>query len=792
MRRFWNNLGITHKFSLTFMLMLGFIVCLCALSYGLLSITHRRTVNDIEMSYRIQNLVLSMDGKIEKARRIKYSFYLTYSKTTSVVASDESIAAQVGAQLAAVSEQSKQLKKLIARSNVSKALQQSHININLYYSIANRCITVFNELLELINRMNAAENGLLNQLNRKMAALQIELETIGDPNILTRFNRMQLHINEYLLKKQRPIIQSALNQAFYLKNEVRDSSFLKPRQKVKLLAQIEMFAAIAHETPQLDVMIQTKSRDFDLNTETLEPIARNLIQLAQKDVRRAQAENVRRVKIITWIFLAAAFSGVLWVGCLAYLIHQTITRHIVRLTHMASAFQDGNLGVRDHVDKKDELGHLSKSFNQMAARLQTLVSGLEDQVAARTRDLSESNHALKKEIAEHQATEKARVKLEVELRQIHKMEAIGTLAGGIAHDFNNILGIIMGNCELAMDDIPEWNPARANMEEIKTASHRARDIVRQLLSFSRKTEDEKQLIKLQTLVKETIALMRATIPTTIEIRTAIDAELGVIRADPSQIHQVIINLCTNAAHAMETHGGILEIHLKAIERERITNIPFKELKPGSYVQLTISDTGQGIDSTIIDKIFDPYFTTKEFGKGTGMGLSIVHGIITNHEGFVSVYSEPGQGTSFKVYLPLVDERPVREMKPIDVTPGGDEAILWVDDEDSILKMGQKTLVRLGYQVDTHNDPTEALKAVRSQKDKYDLIITDMTMPKMTGADLAQHILKIRPDMPIILSTGFSHKIDKERANIIGVREYIEKPLDKLELSMAVRRALDGA
>ncbi len=790
MRRFWNNLGITHKFSLIFILMLGFIVSLCALSYGLLSITYRQTVSDIEMSYKIQNLVLAMDDNIEKARRIKHEFSLTYLKTDAPIDPDNAIVALVDNLLASVSKQSEILKDLIARSHVSDAFRKDHININLYYFIANRCNTVFSELMELVKKMTAPKSGLRYQLRNQQSILQAELEKTANTQILNRFNQVQLHIKEYLLSKQRPFMQLALNQIFFLKKEVRDALSISRSQKSILLTQINAYAEIAQKTPQLDIMIQTKSRDFDLNTETLEPISKRLIQLAQEDVQRAQTENRQHVKMIGVLLLLAGLGGFGWVGLLALVIHKSITRNIVRLTHLASAFQAGNLEVQDRLENKDELGRLSESFNQMALRLKELVNGLENQVAARTRDLSQTNRALKKEITEHQETAKAKAKLESELRQIHKMEAIGTLAGGIAHDFNNILGIIMGNCELAMDDIPEWNPARLNLKEIKTASIRARDIVRQLLSFTRKSEDEKQPVQIHTLVKETIALLRATIPTTIEIRTDIPNDLGAIQADASQIHQVIINLCTNAAHAMETDGGILEIGLSAVLQDAAVKAPFKELKPGPYIQLTISDNGEGIDPEIIDRIFDPYFTTKAFGKGTGMGLSIVHGIITNHDGSISVYSEPGKGTTFKVLLPAAKGAPHPEAPKMEAMPGGDETILFVDDEESNLKIGQNILERLGYRVDTQSDATEALNSVRANVDRYDLIITDMTMPKLTGADLARQVLEIRPDMPIILCTGFSHAIDEARANMIGIRQYVEKPLDRYKLAAAVRRVLD--
>lgn len=788
-QQFWNNLGITHKFSLTFSIMLCFVVLLCAISYGTLSTVHRQTVNNIQVSFNVQKLVLEMDRGIEKARRIKHEFLLKSMKTNMLSQNDD-FADQVYSQLLKVSKQSKVLKNLIFQPNTSEALRKNYININLYYSISNRCNVVFKELLELVRKLITDENALQNLLGKKTIMLQYQLEKSGNHKISSQFDQMQLYVKEYLLTRQRPFIQSALNVAFFLDKEVSISTSMQDRQKADMSSLIKAYTSIIKEISELDVMIQTKSNDFDLNTETLESASAGLVKFAEKEVERSQAENEYAVKNIGIVFFITALSGFFLIGCLAYIVHRTITRNIVRLTNFASKLQSGNLDVQYQLKNNDELGHLSESFNQMTLRLKELVNGLEGQVEKRTKDLLTSNIALKKEMEERKLAEDDKYILEAKLRQAHKMEAIGTLAGGIAHDFNNILGIIIGNSELAMDDIPESNPARLNMEGIMTASVRAKDIVQQLLSFSRKTEQEKQIIKLQSIVKETLVLLRSTIPATIEIQHNIADDPGSIKADPSQIHQVIVNLCTNAAHAMETDGGILEIHISQAELDEITKIQFTRLKPGQYIQLTISDTGNGIDQEIIGKIFDPYFTTKEFGRGTGMGLSIVHGIITNHDGSISVYSEHGKGTTFKILLPVVNEiLPVKTEK-YESMPRGCENILIVDDEDYIVEVGQKILERLGYHVDIHTNPEAALKAVLSDPDKYNLIITDMTMPKLTGDDLSQRILEIRPDMPIILCTGFSKKIDRNRANIIGIRDYIEKPLNRYKLSVTVRTVLD--
>jgi CheY-like chemotaxis protein len=369
------------------------------------------------------------------------------------------------------------------------------------------------------------------------------------------------------------------------------------------------------------------------------------------------------------------------------------------------------------------------------------------------------------------------------------MEAIGTLAGGIAHDFNNILGIILGNTELSMYDVPEWNPTRLNLEEIRTASLRAKDVVQQLLSFARKTKLEKKPTNIIPIIKESLKLLRSSIPTSIEIRQNIPKDIDTILADPTQINQVLINLCTNAEHAM-LDGGIIEVDLKNVELDEDIAAKYPELNPGRYVNLVIDDTGHGIAQEDIDRIFDPYFTTKEVDRGTGMGLAVVHGIVKGHNGFISVKSEPGKGTAFSVFFPVVEKEAVVETETDEELPSGNERILFVDDEESIVGIGHQILERLGYKVESTTSPIDALELFRSKPDQFDLVITDMAMPKMTGDKLVKEILKIQPDIPIILCTGFSEKIDEKKAKAIGVADYIEKPLDMRDYAMKIRKVLD--
>ncbi len=395
------------------------------------------------------------------------------------------------------------------------------------------------------------------------------------------------------------------------------------------------------------------------------------------------------------------------------------------------------------------------------------------------------------DITARKKAEEEKAALETQLLHAQKMESIGTLSGGIAHDFNNLLGIILGNAELAMDDMPEWHPAKFSLNEIRTASLRARDVVKQLLSFSRKTDPKQRPVKLVQIVEDALKILRSSIPTSVEIHQNIPNDTDdIILADSTQINQVMINLFTNAAHAMEDGGGVITIGIENMDLDHVSAYIYPDLSPGRYVKLTVSDTGTGIDHEIKDRIFDPYFTTKEVGKGTGIGLSVVHGIVKSHNGAILVDSQFKKGTTFRIFFPVAEETVVIEAEPDDEFPTGNERILIVDDEKSMADIGRKRLERLGYEVEARTDPMEALELFRADPDQFDLVITDMTMPHITGDNLVKEILKIRPDMPTILCTGFSEKIDEEKAKKIGAREYIDKPFDRGKLSRLVRKVLD--
>ncbi len=378
-------------------------------------------------------------------------------------------------------------------------------------------------------------------------------------------------------------------------------------------------------------------------------------------------------------------------------------------------------------------------------------------------------------------------KLEDRVRQSQKLDSIGTLAGGIAHDFNNILSAVLGYADLSLAELRPGDLVHGHLLKIRRAGERARDVVRQILTFSRKSDQEMVAVEIRPIIDEALKLIRATLPTTIEIRADLQSAATVL-ADPTQIHQVLMNLCTNAGHAMEA-GGVLTVTLAEVETVLDDNADDACVCP--CVRLTVADTGCGMTEAVLERIFDPFFTTKGVEKGTGLGLAVVHGIIKSHGGTISVASTPGQGTVFTIHLPILKGDACPHAHETEALPRGRESVLWIDDEDFQVELGSSILQRLGYRVEGRVRAEEALALFRSDPGRFDLVITDMTMPRMTGATLAREILAIRPDIPVILCTGYNEQISESQAMAMGIAAFAFKPVEFKQLAQLVRRVLDG-
>lgn len=395
-------------------------------------------------------------------------------------------------------------------------------------------------------------------------------------------------------------------------------------------------------------------------------------------------------------------------------------------------------------------------------------------------------------ILEQQETTQINNLLKQRLKQAEKMEAIGTLAGGIAHDFNNILFPMLGFAEMAKDSVKKEDPLYALLSQVMDAALRAKDLVQQILTFSRQSGQKKRAFQIHTVITEALKLMRATLPTTIDIQQNIDPDCGMMMADPTQIHQIVMNLCTNSYYAMREKGGVLTVSIDKTDELLDTDVAQSmKLKPGKYIKLEIGDTGTGMDKSTLDKIFDPYFTTKPHGEGTGLGLSVAHGIIRRNKGAITVSSEIEKGTVFQVFFPrIAQSRTIPDQQPETSIPMGKEHILVIDDEETICVMISMMLDRLGYRATTCINPVDALEKLKEHPDQFDLVITDMTMPEMTGIDLTKKILEFKPDIPILLCTGFSELMDPEKVKNEGVTDVVMKPISKKNLAVIIRKTLD--
>ena len=415
-------------------------------------------------------------------------------------------------------------------------------------------------------------------------------------------------------------------------------------------------------------------------------------------------------------------------------------------------------------------------------------NALEKRVQQRTQQLTMTNKDLKKEIEMRKHHEEEKAKLEVQMLQLQKMETIGTLAGGIAHDFNNILTPILGYTEMALEELSDESVLKYDIEQINGAATRGKDLVQQILTFSRQVDFDKKPLKLDDIVREVMKLIRASFPSNIEIRQDLDSNCGTVLADATQMHQIIMNLCTNSLHAMTGKGGVLQVKLEKVILGKQVNGQAK-IQKGTYIRLTISDTGHGMDKQTLERIFEPFFTKKEVGSGSGLGLSVVHGIVSSYLGNIEVESEPGKGSRFMIYLPQHSETYAPEKDLDQKIKKGNGSILFVDDEKEITFMGKRMLESLGYTVDIKTDSQTALQDFKKDPGKYDLLVTDQAMPKMLGTELIEQVKQIRPDLKSIIITGYHDSIPKNAIKQFGISDIISKPLILSEFSELIRKVI---
>ena len=395
------------------------------------------------------------------------------------------------------------------------------------------------------------------------------------------------------------------------------------------------------------------------------------------------------------------------------------------------------------------------------------------------------------DITKRKKAEREKTDLELQLSQQQKMEAIGTLAGGIAHDFNNILAAMQGYLELSLDDLSDEAALADHLEKMTSCVDRATKLVRQILTFSRKNqqEQEKEPIRISSIVREVHGMMRSSLPATIKFDKKIHSDTSVVLADPTQIHQVLVNLCTNASHAMRDTGGKLDVALVDIDLESETRIGEELLESGHYVKISVSDTGCGMEKEVLERIFEPFFTTRKVNEGTGLGLSVVHGIIKSHGGAITVNSTPGEGTTFDIFLPRIESDQIQEAQDSEPAFRDDEVILLVDDEEVMVDVTKQILQRLGFEVVATTGSVDALKTFQADPGKFDLVITDQVMPNMTGTQLAEKLIEIRQDIPIILCSGFPENVGPDRLKSIGIKEFVLKPVTREQIAKIIRKVL---
>ncbi|MCF8129689.1 MAG: response regulator [Deltaproteobacteria bacterium] len=641
-------------------------------------------------------------------------------------------------------------------------------------------------VIEDINRYETKFNELI-QLKIKQSLLGTRMETTyssmasiilnsKNPSLLKPLFNLTHFMRAYHASKDVPNHQALKLVIGSVSNKLSSLGV----KDIRMEGYLHSINRLLDESYEMELNIVSTNKSVeDINTK-LQNYFNKLTLESETLWRMDYQETIDIRQELQTIFLLSAIVGVLLLLIILYIFSKSIITPIRSVASVMKEVKAGDMGARfkSKAGSNDEIIQFGLSFNEMLDTLQ-----------ANNQELIRYQKELEQNIIEISERKIESQRLTSQLQRAEKMESIGTLAGGIAHDFNNILSSVIGYTQLSLDDAEKGSALEDNLQEVYTAGIRAKDLVKQILSFARQSDEKITPIKVGTIVKEVVKFIRSSIPTTIEIKSNIKSG-SLIMGNATQVHQILMNLCTNAAHAMEDEGGVLEISLNDVTIDNNAKKENIELKYGSYIELVVSDTGVGIAAESIDSIFEPYFTTKGAGEGTGLGLAMVHGIVESYGGNISVNSTIGEGTVFTIYLPITKRDKSHRPYETEEFSSGTERILFVDDEAPIAKMGGRLFERLGYKVTTRSNSIEALDLFRSKPNDFDLVISDMTMPNMTGDQLAAELMIIRPDIPVILCTGYSKKISAETAAEIGIKAFVDKPIEKTDVAKTIRKVLE--
>ncbi|MDA3788110.1 MAG: ATP-binding protein [Desulfobacula sp.] len=644
-----------------------------------------------------------------------------------------------------------------------------------------------NQIVEQINQYEINFNQLI-QLQTKKKLFNTRMETnyrsmtsiiliSNDPKLL----KPMFNLTHFLITYRSAITLHKFQALNLVIDSFEKTINATETLDVRMQGYLNSFKELLSEDYLIELDIIATNKVVESITTQIQDYFKNISSELEMRLKRKIQETKQIKQDLQNIFMFFGISGIFIQLLVLYLFSKNIIRPVRSIALVMQKVQEGNLEARfvNHTKNKDDIVQLGFSFNEM---LETL-------------KINNAKVLNYQKVLENKIDEITKQKIETQelterLHNSQKLEAIGTLAGGIAHDFNNILSAIIGFTELALGSVEKGTEIEDDLQEVYAGGKRAKELVKQILAFARQSDEEIKPVQISIIIKEVLKFIRSSISTTIDIKSDIQSD-SLIMGNATQTHQVMMNLFTNAAHAMENSGGILEVILQDIYLEDSSELLNIGLSKGDYIKIKISDTGTGIDPNIINSIFEPYFTTKRVGEGTGMGLAMVYGIVEKYGGKITVDSKLGVGTKFTIYFPITKKRSAISAYKSEKLPSGNENILFIDDEAPIAKMGGRLLEQLGYAVTIRTSSLEALELFRSKPDDFDLIISDMAMPNMSGDTLALEIMKLRPEIPVILCTGFSKRMsDEQQAAQIGIKAVIQKPIVQTDFTKTIRRVLD--